>query len=172
MKKEQWKIIEECPIYLISNTGKVKNLKYLKTKKYYLRRGYKRIDLYDAKNKRCLKRSVHRLVAENFIPNPLNKPQVNHIDGDKLNNNIENLEWATAQENTAHAIGAGLTDSSKTQYLKGEEISSSKITEEEVIKLREMYDSGEFILRELSEHFDLSIATVWHITKRNTWKHI
>lgn len=68
--------------------------------------GYLYVKLY--KNGKGTKKRIHRLVAETFIPNPDNKPTVNHIDGDKLNNHYLNLEWATRSEQIKHAIKTGL----------------------------------------------------------------
>lgn len=69
--------------------------------------GYPRVTIKD-NNGNKLTRFVHRLVAITFIPNPYNKPQVNHKDGNKLNSNVDNLEWVTNSENSAHAIDIGL----------------------------------------------------------------
>ena len=68
--------------------------------------GYVRVELWaDGVGKKYL---LHRLLAQTFIPNPSDKPQVNHIDGDKLNNSLSNLEWVTQSENQKHAYSTGL----------------------------------------------------------------
>lgn len=93
-------------LYTISSCGKVFNrAKQMKT--YFTKTGYECIKLHDKTGKRFNK-TIHRLVAETFIPNPLNKSEVNHIDGDKSNNDITNLEWVTSSENKRHARTTGL----------------------------------------------------------------
>lgn len=97
--------------YLISNTGEIKGLKTNKIRKKNINHeGYYFvcISLGSRKSKPLLK--VHRAVAETFIPNINNYPIINHKDGNKLNNNVENLEWCTYQYNTKHAIENNLID--------------------------------------------------------------
>lgn len=102
--EEIWKTVEDFPNYQISTFGNVKNKttnKILKLQKNYS--GYLKISLlnYEKKSFSC---SVHRLVAKTFIPNPENKPTVNHIDSVRNNNNIYNLEWATMSEQNKHLL--------------------------------------------------------------------
>lgn len=117
---EIWKDITGfIGLYKISNMGRIKSIQQCKEgkirKTYIKNNGYEQIDLYDLNHNRK-KYYVHRLVAQVFIPNPENKPEVNHKDGDISNNNVNNLEWVTSFENT-HA-GKTPENMSKAQKLK------------------------------------------------------
>tara|TARA_R110000744_G_C19371770_1_gene563192 strand:- start:52054 stop:52485 length:432 start_codon:yes stop_codon:yes gene_type:complete len=89
--------------------------------------GYKTIRL--AKNGQVKTYRVHRLVAQAFIPNPYDKPFVNHVDGNKKNNKMTNLEWVTEKENTAHAIATGLKPENIRCHITGQYLITRKIDE-------------------------------------------
>jgi Tol biopolymer transport system component len=99
---ETYKIIKNLENYSISNWGNVKNNRTGMVLKFRDCFGYNRIRFYNKDKKQGQNIYVHRLVAEYFIPNPENKRQVNHIDGDRSNNHYTNLEWATNGENQIH----------------------------------------------------------------------
>lgn len=102
--EEVWKDIEGYEgLYQVSNFGRVRTLKIMKPAK--LKKGYLYLTLSRDNKKKCT--SVHRLVAKAFIHNPRNYPQVNHIDGNKENNNINNLEWCDNSFNQKEAYKLG-----------------------------------------------------------------
>lgn len=98
--KEEWRKIEKYPNYSVSNFGRIRNDTTGRIRILTDRRGYK---AFNAKiNGKYVKTNVHQLVAKAFVPNPENKPCINHKDGNKHNNYINNLEWVTHKENTIH----------------------------------------------------------------------
>ncbi len=107
--EEEWRPVKGYEgLYEVSNMGRVKSLHtgeeiIISTPNDSF--GYKTVTLAKRTHKQ---KRVHRLVAEAFIPNPMNLPAVNHLDGDKHNNSMYNLEWCSIKENTNHAIKTGL----------------------------------------------------------------
>ena len=127
---EIWRKIEGYEgLYEVSNLGQVRSFysgeaKILKP--WVDKDGYLTVTLY--KNGKGYAKKVHRLVAVAFIPNIDNKPQVNHIDGNKQNNTVDNLEWVTSKENIQHAWNTGLSRMTKEHKKKLSESHKGKYT--------------------------------------------
>jgi NUMOD4 motif/HNH endonuclease len=165
---EIWKdIVSYDGLYQVSNLGRVKSLKRNRETIFKLlinRDGYPVCQLFY--NKKHISYKIHRLVALSFIPNPENKTTVNHINGVKTDNRVENLEWNTRSENILHAFQIGLKKSSK-----GISNGRSKLTEKEVLKIRLLLSKG-MKQNDISKKFNISTQTISSINKRLIWKHI
>ena len=114
----------------------------------------------------CIAMSLHRVVAETFISNPENKPCVNHIDGNKENNTVENLEWCTHKENTAHMIE--ILDKHK----RGEKSNLSKLAEKDIFKIKDLIQENILSQREIASIFNVGQAAISKIKKGETWSHL
>lgn len=173
--KETWKPIASLNnLYEASNTGKIRNAKTLHVLKAFVGvHGYYTMQVCPtprgAKNVR-----VHQLVAEAFLGTRPNNMVVNHKDGNKKNNNIENLEYVTSSENNIHALRNGLRHPAamRGKSPRGESHYRAKITEEtvkEVLRLRKEKGYGS---RKIAKIIGITNGTVSGILYGRTWKHI
>lgn len=157
--------IEETDRYLVDKTGNV----YSNHPNRCIRRlnitvdkyGYGVVSIHLGNGKR-VQRLVHRLVAKAWITNTHNKPTVNHINENKLDNRIENLEWATVRENNLHSK----SDFYKSQ--RGENHHASHLTEEDVLDIRMFCESG-IDTRKIAEVYRISRKNVYTIFNKETW---
>lgn len=157
--------------YQVSNLGRVRSLpRWVKGKGksiqlrdgFYLKvdiaKGYERVTLFKNNNRKRV--MVHRLVAQHFVDNPKNKPEVNHIDGNKRNNKLTNLEWVTSSENQLHAFKTGLQKPTK---------SNKRLEYSDVCRIREMLDEG-MKQTKIAKIFDVYPSTISSIKTGKYWK--
>ena len=172
---EIWKWIKEYEgVYQASNQGRARSFfrgKCRLLKPTVTHRGYLGICLYryDEKTKKQRKKTfrLNRIIAETFIPNPENKPEVHHKNNDKTDNRAENLEWVTGEENREYAHEDGC-------YLKGEKNPTAKLTEGDVRFIRQNYKAGdlEFGQGVLAKKYGVSTTTIRNIVTFKSWEHV
>lgn len=140
---EEFRDLKGFDNYQISNLGRI----YSKKRKVCLKirrlgnSGYYQVRLF--KDGRYIYKNLHRLIAETFIPNPNNYKTVNHINGNKLDNRISNLEWMDESDQQYHALMTGLKRHTKHTLTKGE-----------IWKCYELYFVDKFTVKELAEYFN------------------
>ncbi len=165
-KGEEWRQIPNFEDYEISNFGRLKSRRRgsnILMSPSIDRYGYRKVML--SKNGKPHHFMIHRLVAMTFIPNSRGVNQINHRNGNKLCNHVDNLEWCTAQENILHAVETGLKK-------RGEEHRFAKITEKKVLEIRSKYIPQKYTMKKLAEEHGLKISCVSDIVLRRSWKHI
>ena len=134
-------------------------------------KGYKSVKLY--KDGEWKQQKVHRIILSEFVPQPKEKDQVNHIDGVKANNSLDNLEWVTGKENMRHAFDNGLEKGKR-----GENHNMAKLKTEDVVAIRKLYASGitqtgkRYTQRQLAKMYGVRQATIWGILHRENWAHV
>jgi hypothetical protein len=157
--QERWLPIEAAPNYDVSTLGNVRRRQTaMLIKPSISHKGYRTVGL----NNKTIR--IGRAVALAFIPNPQNKSQVNHIDGDKQNDRITNLEWTTQSENQLHA-------SYSLGKKVGQKSPQSTITDDQVILARTVLHKT-MNNKQIADHFGVGVESMHRAIAGDTWKHL
>ena len=163
---KQFKIIPDTEgVYGVSPDGRVKNmLTDVVLSPFFTSGDYLCVTIqFSGRNQRSTVK-VHRLVAQAFLENPFDKPYVNHIDGNKQNNAVGNLEWVTPLENNIHAVDTGL-------IAVGEDAPASILSEKNVLEVIDRLRAGHRNI-DIARDFNVAHNTVDDIRCNRTWRHI
>ena len=167
VNKEIWVKVKGSDIYEISNFCRVRTIKmktYINHSK--MANGYRAVSLRLVNGKRSASYYLHRLMAEAFLINPMNKRCVNHKNGNKADNSLSNLEWVTHKENAIHAHVNGLHD---VPRLKGEKHPMSQLNENDIIDILKMGLICEISAEKISKFYKMHKSTISYILNGKLW---
>ena len=164
--------------YLISNLGRIKSLgrywefnpKVIILKQYIGIHGYYQVSLYKKGNR--YNAMIHRIMAQEFLKNPHHKEEVNHIDGDKLNNCLSNLNWMTKSENMCHARDLGLLN---MEVHKGILNSQAKLTNSQVYRIKWIYtfsNNDYHYWPKVAKSLKVNRSSINRIHRKELWKYL
>jgi len=164
---EEWKdVVGFEGLYSVSNIGRVKNIKRNKIRAQFMSKGYLTLIIYNVNSRYT---PVHRLVAQAFIPNTENKPQVNHINGIKSDNKTANLEWATCSENQIHSFYV-LENKTALINIKRTYEFTTKLKEEEIKYILTKRASGLSVI-DIAKEMNVSTSAITRVIKLNNGKY-
>lgn len=172
------KIIKDFPDYTIDiegnvyssertitrSDGKSQYVPKCKLKPVLNGSGYYTVVLY--RDKKRYTKTIHRLLAEHYIKCDVENGQINHIDGNKTNNLISNLEWVTPSENTKHAYAQGLCVFAKTK------VNRAKLSVEQVLEIRYKYKNSSKSLKSIAKQYGVSCSAISRILRNERWVNI
>lgn len=167
--EEFYEVDEEGNIYSLPRLMKTPTTQYLSKEKilkpYFNKKGYLIVDLRKDKIRKC--KTVHRIVAETFIPNVEHKPQINHKNGIKTDNRVENLEWCNNSENQIHAFANGLQKGNFKHH-------NSKLKLEDVLYIKNNYQKNKkgYGIRCMAKKFNVSVKSIQQILQGKSYKNI
>lgn len=150
---------------MVSNLGEVYSILSKKILKARIVARYAAINVYHIG--KMSTKYIHRMVAETFLEKFEASLEVNHKDGNRLNNSADNLEWITHAENLQHALDTGLR-----VPVRGVENGKSKLSEADVLEIKQFLSSNGYTQKEIAESFNVTGCTINNIVKGKRWSHI